>query len=98
LAVIADFQGAELDDEAVLAEYKEIRDAVLADVGVKHSRLTLARRRRSVIQSFVEEIQGSGHDCHEQSDVCAIGKHLVRLELMAERHQRYVRRVGHTDL
>ena len=34
LAVIADFQGAALDDEKVLQEYKEIRDAVLADVGV----------------------------------------------------------------
>ena len=32
LAVIADFQGKALDDEKVLAEYKEIRDAVLADV------------------------------------------------------------------
>lgn len=32
LAVIADFQGAALDDEKVLEEYKEIRDAVLADV------------------------------------------------------------------
>ncbi len=32
LAVIADFQGKPLDDEKVLAEYKEIRDAVLADV------------------------------------------------------------------
>lgn len=32
LAVIADFQGAALDDEKVLQEYKEIRDAVLADV------------------------------------------------------------------
>lgn len=32
LAVIADFQGKALDDELVLAEYKEIRDAVLADV------------------------------------------------------------------
>jgi hypothetical protein len=32
LAVIADFQGAALDDELVLAEYKEIRDAVVADV------------------------------------------------------------------
>jgi hypothetical protein len=33
LGVIADFQGAALDDEKVLQEYKEIRDAVLADVG-----------------------------------------------------------------
>lgn len=32
LAVIADFQGKPLDDEDVLAEYKEIRDAVLLDV------------------------------------------------------------------
>lgn len=32
LAVIAYFQGASLDDEKVLQEYKEIRDAVLADV------------------------------------------------------------------
>ena len=32
LAVIADFQGAELDDEKVLEEYKEIRDTVLASV------------------------------------------------------------------
>ncbi|ORY28027.1 putative receptor [Naematelia encephala] len=34
LAVIADFQGKALDDEKVLAEYKEIRDAVLADRAV----------------------------------------------------------------
>jgi len=34
LAVIADFQGKALDDELVLAEYKEIRDAVLADRAV----------------------------------------------------------------
>ncbi len=33
LAVIADFQGAPLDDEMVIQEYKDIRDAVLADVG-----------------------------------------------------------------
>jgi hypothetical protein len=39
LAVIADFQGAALDDEKVLQEYKEIRDAVLADVS------NLAHRR-----------------------------------------------------
>jgi hypothetical protein len=32
LAVIADFQGAPLDDPRVQEEYKEIRDAVLADV------------------------------------------------------------------
>jgi hypothetical protein len=32
LAVIADFQGKALDDEKVLLEYKEIRDAVVADV------------------------------------------------------------------
>lgn len=32
LAVIADFQGKALDDISVQAEYKEIRDAVLADV------------------------------------------------------------------
>lgn len=32
LAVIGDFQGAALDDEKVLLEFKEIRDAVLADV------------------------------------------------------------------
>jgi hypothetical protein len=32
LAVIADFQGKPLDDEDVLLEYKEIRDAVLLDV------------------------------------------------------------------
>ncbi|UOH80185.1 hypothetical protein LQV05_002834 [Cryptococcus neoformans] len=31
LAVIADFQGKALDDTSVQAEYKEIRDAVLAD-------------------------------------------------------------------
>ncbi|KAL7423030.1 hypothetical protein Q5752_002329 [Cryptotrichosporon argae] len=31
LSVIADFQGAELDDYSVQTEYKEIRDAVLAD-------------------------------------------------------------------
>lgn len=34
LSVIADFQGGQLDDPLVLAEYKEIRDAVLIDVGV----------------------------------------------------------------
>ncbi|RXK41044.1 hypothetical protein M231_01675 [Tremella mesenterica] len=34
LAVIADFQGNALDDERVVAEYKEIRDAVLADRAV----------------------------------------------------------------
>lgn len=33
LAVIADFQGKELDHEDVQLEYKEIRDAVLLDVG-----------------------------------------------------------------
>jgi hypothetical protein len=32
LSVIADFQGAPLDDPRVQEEYKEIRDAVLADV------------------------------------------------------------------
>lgn len=32
MAVIADFQGAALDDDKVIAEYKEIRDAVIADV------------------------------------------------------------------
>lgn len=30
--MIADFQGKALDDASVQAEYKEIRDAVLADV------------------------------------------------------------------
>lgn len=30
--MIADFQGKHLEDEKVLDEYKEIRDAVLADV------------------------------------------------------------------
>jgi hypothetical protein len=34
LAVIADFQGKPLDHEDVQLEYKEIRDAVLADVSV----------------------------------------------------------------
>jgi hypothetical protein len=34
LAVIADFQGLPLDDPSVQEEYKEIRDAVLADVRV----------------------------------------------------------------
>ncbi|KAK8850652.1 hypothetical protein IAR55_004571 [Kwoniella newhampshirensis] len=34
LAVIADFQGKALDSESVLLEYKEIRDAVLADRAV----------------------------------------------------------------
>lgn len=34
LAVIADFQGAPLDDVKVLEEYKEIRDTVLASVRV----------------------------------------------------------------
>lgn len=32
LTVIADFQGKALDDASVQTEYKEIRDAVLADV------------------------------------------------------------------
>lgn len=32
LSVIADFQGKALDHEEVVLEYKEIRDAVLADV------------------------------------------------------------------
>lgn len=45
LAVIADFQGGALDDDNVLAEYKEIRDAVLADVRALTSSLTLARCR-----------------------------------------------------
>ena len=47
LAVIADFQGKPLDHEDVLAEYKEIRDAVLLDVSgvllLSHTRLTLQR-------------------------------------------------------
>jgi hypothetical protein len=34
LGVIADFQGKELDDEKVVEEYKEIRDAVLLDVSL----------------------------------------------------------------
>ena len=34
LAVIADFEGKPLDHEDVQLEYKEIRDAVLLDVGV----------------------------------------------------------------
>lgn len=33
MQVIADFQGAPLDAPSVQDEYKEIRDAVLADVG-----------------------------------------------------------------
>lgn len=36
--MIADFQGRELDDEKVIAEYKEIRDAVLLDVRLDFSR------------------------------------------------------------
>lgn len=35
LGVIADFQGREMDHEKVVEEYKEIRDAVLADVSAK---------------------------------------------------------------
>ena len=38
LAVIADFQGRDLDDELVIAEYKEIRDAVLADVSLMQAK------------------------------------------------------------
>lgn len=34
MAVITDFQGAALDDDKVIAEYKEIRDAVIADVSI----------------------------------------------------------------
>ena len=56
LAVIADFQGAALDDDNVLAEYKEIRDAVLADVGVVVFLLMTACRWRSILQSAVEEV------------------------------------------
>jgi len=35
LRVIADFQGKPLDNEDVLLEYKEIRDAVLLDVSCR---------------------------------------------------------------
>ena len=54
LAIIADFQGAELDDPSVLAEYKEIRDAVLADVSRARERRPMtnelsARCRRSIV-------------------------------------------------
>ncbi|KAK1923204.1 hypothetical protein DB88DRAFT_494227 [Papiliotrema laurentii] len=48
LGVIADFQGAALDDEKVLQEYKEIRDAVLADRAVgDRSYKALWRRYRA---------------------------------------------------
>ena len=71
IAVIADFQGAPLDDDNVLAEYKEIRDAVLADVSrVGHIVLTLAAGSgRQIIQSSVEKISWQGDDCYEQSNV-----------------------------
>ena len=39
ISVIADFQGRAMDDEKVLAEYKEIRDAVLADVSKQNRSL-----------------------------------------------------------
>ena len=35
LGVIADFQGRAMDHEKVIEEYKEIRDAVLADVSYR---------------------------------------------------------------
>lgn len=85
LAVIADFQGKALDDTSVQAEYKEIRDAVLADV--RPSSLTLCSCirllcsvflpesfRRQKLQGFMEEIQRASSDCNEQSTVCSTGE------------------------
>lgn len=85
LAVIADFQGKALDDTSVQAEYKEIRDAVLADV--RRSSLTLCSYirllcfvflpesfRRQKLQGFMEEIQRASSDCNEQSTVCSTGE------------------------
>lgn len=85
LAVIADFQGKALDDTSVQAEYKEIRDAVLADV--RRSSLTLCSYirllcfvflpesfRRQKLQGFMEEIQKASSDCNEQSTVCSTGE------------------------
>ncbi|WVO19924.1 uncharacterized protein IAS62_001214 [Cryptococcus decagattii] len=45
LTVIADFQGKALDDASVQAEYKEIRDAVLADRAVGDRSYTALWRR-----------------------------------------------------
>lgn len=48
MAVIADFQGAHIDDESVRVEFKEIRDAVLADRAVgDRSYRSLWRRYRA---------------------------------------------------
>lgn len=58
--MIADFQGRELDDERVVAEYKEIRDAVLLDVS-KHRRKgnkadKVESGRGSIIPCLMEKI------------------------------------------
>lgn len=49
LQVIADFQGAPLDAPSVQDEYKEIRDAVLADVSRHSNVMDLLLMLRSVL-------------------------------------------------
>ena len=64
--VIADFQGRARDHEKVLAEYKEIRDAVLADVSTQNCSLKGKLIRKSVrlaIDRTKRFGDDTGHGC-----------------------------------